>query len=293
MQEATTPSPLPTVPRAPRPLAMLLVGWSGVVALSIIAGWYLESIARAAMQFVTGMGEDAWRSTSAGLAVSILSMQVGAVVIAGCPALFAGARIRDHLALTPPPGDAGLGVLIALGTVGVHFLGSGAVLWLGALGGASGDIPFVNDMDATIAGARGVDLLFTIPVLALAPAIGEEILFRGYFMRRLLGRVSPPTAISIAALAFALSHLHPTHALSVLPVGVWLGYVAWRTNSTIPAIVGHAASILAGEICRLVTGESGPLVQWGVYAGAGIAGVFAARAAVARIERLPIPPIPA
>lgn len=77
---------------------------------------------------------------------------------------------------------------------------------------------------------------------ALVPALGEELLFRGYLQTRLTERWPAGWAILASALMFSAMHLSPLHALSVLPLSLWLGLVAWRAGSIWPAILGHAAN---------------------------------------------------
>ena len=36
--------------------------------------------------------------------------------------------------------------------------------------------------------------------------------------------------------------LDPLHVIAVFPIGVWLGYIAWKAGSIWPAIMGHVAN---------------------------------------------------
>lgn len=82
----------------------------------------------------------------------------------------------------------------------------------------------------------GVSLL----CFAVAPAFSEEWLFRGYVQTRLAQRWSPWLAILVSSLLFAVIHLDPVHVISVFPIGLWLGYISWRSGSIIPAMLAHA-----------------------------------------------------
>ena len=63
---------------------------------------------------------------------------------------------------------------------------------------------------------------------------------RGYMQRRLLKRWAPWLAILVSSILFAVMHVTP-HAISfAFPIGVWLGYVAWKTDSIWPTIFCHA-----------------------------------------------------
>ena len=53
-------------------------------------------------------------------------------------------------------------------------------------------------------------------------------------------RFSPFWAIAISTGIFAAAHMDPQHAVGVIPLGVWLGVIAWRTGSVWPAMLCHA-----------------------------------------------------
>jgi membrane protease YdiL (CAAX protease family) len=75
--------------------------------------------------------------------------------------------------------------------------------------------------------------------IALMPGFGEEMLFRGYIQRRLLQRWSPALAILVSSILFAIVHVMPHAVVFAFPVGLWLGFIAWKTGSIWPTILGH------------------------------------------------------
>jgi membrane protease YdiL (CAAX protease family) len=79
-------------------------------------------------------------------------------------------------------------------------------------------------------------------LVGIVPGIAEEVMFRGYCQSRLLKRWPPALAIGVSAVLFSCAHLDPIHVLGVLPLGIWLGVIAWRSGSVWPAILGHAAN---------------------------------------------------
>lgn len=81
-----------------------------------------------------------------------------------------------------------------------------------------------------------------IVIVAIVPGFVEELLFRGYLQRRLLGRWPPAMAIGVSALMFSAAHMDPMHAFGVLPLGIWLGVIAWRAESIWPAILCHVVN---------------------------------------------------
>ena len=81
-----------------------------------------------------------------------------------------------------------------------------------------------------------------ILIVAVLPGFVEELLFRGYLQSRLLLRWPPVLALGVSTLVFSAAHLDPIHVLGVIPLGLWLGTVAWRAGSVWPAMLCHAVN---------------------------------------------------
>jgi hypothetical protein len=82
-------------------------------------------------------------------------------------------------------------------------------------------------------------LLMTVAAAVVVP-IEEESLFRGFLQRGLLAGRRPTLALGITAAVFCAFHPPLGYALLVIPIALWQGWIAWRTRSTLPAMVGHA-----------------------------------------------------
>jgi uncharacterized protein len=85
-------------------------------------------------------------------------------------------------------------------------------------------------------------LLFTIAMLALTPAICEEILFRGYFQRQAERSQGIVWGIILSGVVFGLYHMRLTQAIPLSMLGVFMAYLTWRTNSILPAMLVHLAN---------------------------------------------------
>ena len=85
-------------------------------------------------------------------------------------------------------------------------------------------------------------ILLLLFMMSVVPGIAEELLFRGYLQGRLLERLTPFWAIAISTSIFAAAHMDPQHAIGVIPLGMWLGVVAWRAGSVWPAVLCHIAN---------------------------------------------------
>jgi len=82
------------------------------------------------------------------------------------------------------------------------------------------------------------------PVLLLLavmfPALPEELTFRGVIQQGFEKRYSSPVAIALTSFIFALFHLDPIQALSVMAIAAFWGWVVWRSQSVLPSLIAHA-----------------------------------------------------
>ena len=97
-------------------------------------------------------------------------------------------------------------------------------------------LEILNRIMSSFGGAR-LPLVFLL--IALIPGVVEELLFRGYVQTRLLARLPAAAAILISSVLFAIAHMDPIHSLLVLPLGIWMGVVAWQAKSILPAMLCH------------------------------------------------------
>ncbi len=87
---------------------------------------------------------------------------------------------------------------------------------------------------------------FVLLVVAVLPAVLEELFFRGYLFGALLSALRPGAAILVSALLFALFHLILAGTLVVerfVPsflLGLVLGWTCWQTGSVWPGVLLHA-----------------------------------------------------
>ncbi|MEI8196278.1 MAG: CPBP family glutamic-type intramembrane protease, partial [Phycisphaerae bacterium] len=83
--------------------------------------------------------------------------------------------------------------------------------------------------------------IFAALLMASLAGICEELLYRGLIMTALRRRLPVGLAITITAFMFAFAHFE-FHALPLrMLLGIIMGWLAYRTNSLIPAILTHFA----------------------------------------------------
>ena len=85
---------------------------------------------------------------------------------------------------------------------------------------------------------EGAPLLLVWPFFALLPGVSEELLFRGVLQRSVK---RPALAIAASGVGFALFHVDPHHVAGVLPLGLFLAWVAQR-SSTWVTVFAHVAN---------------------------------------------------
>lgn len=85
-------------------------------------------------------------------------------------------------------------------------------------------------------------ILFNLVVLAITPAICEELLFRGYVQRQAERSMGIAGGVLFSGIIFGLYHLRLTQALPLCVLGIYLAWLVWRTGSLWPAILVHFAN---------------------------------------------------
>ena len=83
-------------------------------------------------------------------------------------------------------------------------------------------------------------LWFTIFVVGILPGICEEVMFRGFILSALRKR-GIWYGIILTAILFGAFHLDPFRFVPATLLGVWLGYIAVKTNSLYVPILAHFA----------------------------------------------------
>jgi len=84
-----------------------------------------------------------------------------------------------------------------------------------------------------------VSALFLLLTVALAPAICEELMFRGYIQRQVERNAGVMWSIVGVGLLFGLFHLRLSQALPLSLLGMYMGYVTWSSGSIWTASAVH------------------------------------------------------
>lgn len=87
---------------------------------------------------------------------------------------------------------------------------------------------------------NGAELFANIAIIALLPALGEELVFRGVIQQQLMRRIANPwVAILVSAIVFSAAHFQFEGFLPRVLLGFLLGWLYWRTRNFWVPVVGH------------------------------------------------------
>jgi sodium transport system permease protein len=96
--------------------------------------------------------------------------------------------------------------------------------------------------------------LTVVLLMAVVPAICEELAFRGFIFGGLVQRRGELRAVAVTALMFGISHGVLQQSIAATMMGLLLGYVALRTGSVLPGIMIHFTSnALSVSLARIAT----------------------------------------
>lgn len=191
--------------------------------------------------------------TNAPIAVQIIvGTSVPWIGLAGWP-LFATARRgngpRIDLGLRLTWSDTGWGIVT--GFAGLFLAGIAALitqLFVPDLSSSAGEAA----QQLVDSSGRLATTIFAAMIMVGAPIV-EELFFRGLFFGALRKRgVSALLTIVITGVVFALFHFEPVRFFVLLPTGLLLGWVRWRTGSTGASMVAHGLVNAPGAVVLLL-----------------------------------------
>jgi sodium transport system permease protein len=188
------------------------------------------------------------------LMLQLLIIQQLAII--ATPALFMGVLLvadlrKTYLIHWPGWGRLAAGGLLGLSLQPLSLALNGALAWFFP--------PLPKDLAEKIAAMTtgDVPLWLTLLAFAAAPALCEEIAFRGFLLSGFRRSGRHALAIVLSSLLFGIMHLIPQQVFNAALVGLVLGYVAVRTESLLPGIAFHFC-YNASEVIRYRYGARFP-----------------------------------
>lgn len=146
--------------------------------------------------------------------------------------------------------------LVTLLTIPVSMLVASFNVWL-----VENTVGLTKALDSVIELKSFSDYLIAIGVMAIAPAICEELAFRTIFFSG-LGSLGKKRAFILVSLFFSLAHAVPEKLLSTFLLSILLCYFLYRTGSIWASVTAHFvnnfAAITISYIAGMFTDTSGP-----------------------------------
>lgn len=81
--------------------------------------------------------------------------------------------------------------------------------------------------------------LFVIGVIAVVPAVCEEVMFRGFVQKSFELKIKPVWAILITSVFFGLYHFNPYGIVPLIGLGIYFGFAAYMSNSILVPVILH------------------------------------------------------
>ena len=170
------------------------------------------------------------------------------LIFALCALVAAGLRlyphVREKLQLRCAP--VGHYLLIVLATLPLSLLCSALynLLHLGWVEVAR-YYPWMHELDKLLSMehlrklGEDASLPVLVMIIAAAPALSEELIFRGVIGRGLIARWGVWPGVLITSMLFGAVHMHPAHAIAVIPLGIALHVVYLSTRSFYAPVLLH------------------------------------------------------
>ncbi len=98
----------------------------------------------------------------------------------------------------------------------------------------------IEEMFRTLVAAESVpELLFVVLVVAVVPAVAEELFFRGLVQRSFEKAVAPVQAAILSGTIFGFYHFNPFAIVPLVGLGCYFGMLRLRSDSIIIAMTAH------------------------------------------------------
>lgn len=147
-----------------------------------------------------------------------------------------GSRMRQRLWMVRPDGRSWilvLGAVVPLAVLSNALYAASLAGWndLVAASPEIGPWSDVGSLELLRDQLLGAPFFVAVVVLALGPALGEELVFRGVIGQGLVQRFGVFAGVGVASLLFAAAHLFPPHALATIPLALFFHFAYLTTRS--------------------------------------------------------------
>jgi len=119
-----------------------------------------------------------------------------------------------------------------------------------------------NQLNQSLKFETTYEFIIILTSAVIMAAFLEEMLFRGFIQRALENAMDITRAVIFTAFFFAFFHIWPWSIMQVLILGIFLGFLAWRSNSVWPAVIVHGLFNGVSLIFNNITMETPYWYEW-------------------------------
>ncbi|WP_304130998.1 CPBP family intramembrane glutamic endopeptidase [Ignavibacterium album] len=117
--------------------------------------------------------------------------------------------------------------------------------------------------------ASGVpELLFVVLIVAVVPAISEEVMFRGFIQRSFELKIKPFIAALLTAVFFSLYHFNPYGLIPLAILGFYFGFAAYTSKTLLIPVLLHFLNNFTAVMLYYIIGSE-ELIKSDVAAKSG------------------------
>lgn len=141
---------------------------------------------------------------------------------------------------------------------------------------------FIDTMDkvveesysAILASHSPFETILIIFVVAVIPAVCEEIFFRGYVQKGFELKTTAFKSALLTAVFFAMYHFHPYQIVPLAALGLYFGYAVYMTDSIFTAVFLHFINNLSAVVIYFIFGSDDITVPKNVTAAETTGSLF-------------------
>jgi uncharacterized protein len=97
--------------------------------------------------------------------------------------------------------------------------------------------------------------LLVVLVVAVVPAISEEVMFRGYIQRSFEFKMKPFWAALVTAIFFGIFHSNLYGLIPLISLGLYFGFAAYMSNSILVPVILHFLNNFFAVMLFMIVGD--------------------------------------
>lgn len=172
-------------------------------------------------------------STSVSLPVGLVVQQAFIGVLPILAAIYIKADMKKVFCLRLPTVKTLFGsIVLGVGAICLNLVASSLLSMV-----FPSDSEGLNEQYLTL--LDGVSFLSGLLLMALLPAVCEELMFRGYMLTAFKNRLSLTKAIVVVSLLFGISHMSMIKLLPTALLGAALAYIIYKSESIVTSSLIH------------------------------------------------------